>query len=107
MACCAPAWWQARISKSLRSAKFRDYFDYEEPIGRIPSHRALAVFRGRSLEILDAKLVQPQEPVLGRPSLAEGQIALHLGWSHQGRKSDDLLRQVRGLDMAREAEPVH
>ena len=74
-------------------AKFRDYFDYEEPIGRIPSHRALAVFRGRSLEILDAKLVQPQEPVPGQMSLAEGHIALHLGWSHQNRKSDDLLRK--------------
>ncbi|MCX8517218.1 MAG: RNA-binding transcriptional accessory protein, partial [Rhodoferax sp.] len=30
-------------------AKFRDYFDYDEPIGRVPSHRALAVFRGRQL----------------------------------------------------------
>ncbi len=38
-------------------AKFRDYFDYDEPIGRVPSHRALAVFRGRALDILDAKLV--------------------------------------------------
>ncbi|MBH1957466.1 MAG: RNA-binding transcriptional accessory protein, partial [Burkholderiales bacterium] len=37
------------------NAKFRDYFDYDEPIGRVPSHRALAVFRGRGLEILDAK----------------------------------------------------
>ncbi len=42
-------------------AKFRDYFDYDEPIGRVPSHRALAVFRGRSLDILDAKLVLPAE----------------------------------------------
>ena len=74
-------------------AKFRDYFDYDEPIGRVPSHRALAVFRGRALEILEAKLVQPQEPEPGKPSLAEGRIALHLGWSHQGRKSDDLLRK--------------
>ena len=41
-------------------AKFRDYFDYDEPIGRVPSHRALAVFRGRSLDILDAKLVLPE-----------------------------------------------
>jgi protein Tex len=40
-------------------AKFRDYFEYDEPIGRVPSHRALAVFRGRGLEILDAKLVLP------------------------------------------------
>ncbi|WP_404298851.1 Tex family protein [Alicycliphilus denitrificans] len=104
-------------------AKFRDYFDYDEPIGRVPSHRALAVFRGRALEILEARLVQPEltpspagggqgwgpaaaasasqppsppSPSGGRsdtPSLAEGRIALHLGWSHQGRKSDDLLRK--------------
>ncbi|AOF85685.1 S1 RNA binding domain protein [Hydrogenophaga sp. RAC07] len=83
-------------------AKFRDYFDYDEPIARVPSHRALAVFRGRSLELLDAKLVLP-EPVdtpasTGSartvvPSLAEGRIALHLGWSHKGRAADDLLRK--------------
>ncbi|GAD22133.1 Tex family protein [Acidovorax sp. MR-S7] len=74
-------------------AKFRDYFDYDEPIGRVPSHRALAVFRGRALEILEAKLVLPVEPEPGQPSLAEGKIALHLGWSHAGRKSDDLIRK--------------
>ena len=74
-------------------SKFRDYFDYDEPIGRVPSHRALAVFRGRGLEILEAKLVLPVEPEPGKPSLAEGKIALHLGWSHQGRKSDDLIRK--------------
>jgi uncharacterized protein len=74
-------------------AKFRDYFEYDEPIGRVPSHRALAVFRGRALEILDAKLVLPEMPEPGKPSLAEGKIALHLGWSHQARKADDLLRR--------------
>jgi protein Tex len=83
------------------NAKFRDYFDYDEPIGRVPSHRALAVFRGRSLEILDAKLVLPEPaisasaaPVKGPVvSLAEGKIALHLGWSHQARPADDLIRK--------------
>ncbi len=81
-------------------AKFRDYHDYDEPIGRVPSHRALAVFRGRQLEILDAKLVLPEAPTAAdapksaaTPSLAEGRIALHLGWSHQGRPADDLLRK--------------
>ena len=82
-------------------SKFRDYFDYNEPIGRVPSHRALAVFRGRSLEILDAKLVLPEpQPIAaasGKPapviSLAEGRIALHLGWSYKGRAADDLLRK--------------
>ena len=75
------------------NAKFRDYFHYEEPIHRVPSHRALAVFRGRSLDILEAKLVQAEEPEPGQPSLAEGRVALHLGWRHQGRPSDDLLRK--------------
>ncbi|MBC7380385.1 MAG: RNA-binding transcriptional accessory protein, partial [Burkholderiaceae bacterium] len=74
-------------------SKFRDYFDYDEPIGRVPSHRALAVFRGRTLEILDAKLVLPVEPEPGKPSIAEGKIALHLGWSHASRKADDLIRK--------------
>ncbi|QIM52012.1 Tex family protein [Hydrogenophaga crocea] len=74
-------------------AKFRDYFDYSEPIARVPSHRALAVFRGRTLELLDAKLTLPEEAVPGQPSLAEGRIALHLGWRHQGRRADDLLRK--------------
>jgi uncharacterized protein len=74
-------------------AKFRDYFDYGEPIGRVPSHRALAVFRGRQLEILDARLALPAEPEPGRPSIAEGKIALHLGWSNQGRSADELLRK--------------
>ena len=74
-------------------AKFRDYFDYDEPIGNVPSHRALAVFRGRGLEILDAKLVLPVEPEPGKPSVAEGRIAQHLGWSHAGRAADDLIRK--------------
>jgi uncharacterized protein len=74
-------------------AKFRDYFDYDEPIDRVPSHRALAVFRGRAQEILDAKLVLPVEPEPGKPSIAEGKIALHLGWSHAGRAADDLIRK--------------
>ena len=74
-------------------SKFRDYFDYDEPIGHVPSHRALAVFRGRALEMLDAKLILPVEPEPGKPSIAEGKIALHLGWSHAARLSDDLIRK--------------
>jgi protein Tex len=82
-------------------AKFRDYFDYDEPIGRVPSHRALAVFRGRALDILEAKLVlaEPESAgdakSAGKPtvSLAEARIALFLGWSHASRASDDLIRK--------------
>ncbi len=76
------------------AAKFRDYFEYDEPIARVPSHRALAVFRGRSQEWLDAKLVVDEELVAGQPTLAEGRIALHLGWRHQQRPADDLIRKT-------------
>jgi uncharacterized protein len=90
-------------------AKFRDYFDFDEPIGRVPSHRALAVFRGRALEILDAKLVlaEPEPTVAATPAVqsalksraaapvspAEARLALRLGWAHKGRAGDDLIRK--------------
>ena len=73
-------------------SKFRDYFDYDEPIARIPSHRALAVFRGRALDILEVKLLQPQAEI-AKITLAEGRIANQLGWSHQQRAADDLIRK--------------
>lgn len=89
-------------------AKFRDYFAYSEPIGRVPSHRALAVFRGRALEFLDAKLSLPEPEAhsasiaplsasaaaQAASALAEGRIALHLKWSHRARLSDDLIRKT-------------
>jgi len=75
-------------------AKYRDYFDYAEPIRTVPSHRALAVFRGRTQEVLDAKLVLDEEVVAGQPTLAEGRIARHLGWAHGKRAGDDLIRRT-------------
>ncbi|MDI9330061.1 MAG: Tex family protein [Alphaproteobacteria bacterium] len=77
-------------------AKFRDYFEYDEAMSQVPSHRALAVFRGRTQGFLDARLALPVEPEAGQPSLAEGRIAVYLGWSHQGRPADDLLRRCVG-----------
>ena len=76
------------------AARFRDYFDYAEPIATAPSHRALAVFRGRALEVLDASLVLAEEPVPGQPTPAEGRIAQHLGWRHAARPADELLRKT-------------
>jgi len=76
------------------NAKFRDYFAYDEPLRTVPSHRALAVFRGRTLEILGAKLALDEEPVPGQPGLGEGRIAVHLGWRHSQRPGDGLIRKV-------------
>ncbi len=105
-------WAEARLQSKLvdgkdgnhpDAAKFRDYFDYAEPIRTVPSHRALAVFRGRTLEWLDAKLVLDEELVPGQPtvpsgtpsvSVAEGRIAIHLGWSHAKRPADELIRKT-------------
>lgn len=75
------------------TAKFRDYFDYAEPIRTVPSHRALAVFRGRTLEILDGKLVPPAAAEGASVSPAEGRIAVHLAWHHSQRPADDLIRK--------------
>ena len=79
------------------AAKFRDYFDYAEPIRTVPSHRALAVFRGRALELLDVRLALDEEATAalpkGAPTLAEGRIAGHLGWRHAARPADELIRK--------------
>ena len=100
-------WQEAGLHSSLAKgkdenhadvAKFRDYFDYEETLCKVPSHRALAVFRGRALELLDVKLAVPQtEPPpdsKAKPeSLAIGRIAGYLHWRHQNRTGDDFLRK--------------
>jgi len=79
-------------------AKFRDYFDYSEPIARVPSHRALAVFRGRGLELLDVKVLIPTDSEDAKAptfsALAEGRIAAHLKWTNQDRGSDALIKKT-------------
>ncbi len=87
--------------------KFRDYFHYAEPIGKVPSHRALAVFRGWLAEALTVKLVQPEPlaPAVAQPSVTgvrpavpftpcESMVASQIQWSHQGRAADDWLKRV-------------
>jgi uncharacterized protein len=80
------------------AAKFRDYFDHAEPIAKVPSHRALAVFRGRAAEWLDVKLALDNADgaalAPAAVSLAEGRIAVHLGWRDRGRPGDALVRRA-------------
>ncbi len=99
-------WDSGQFASTLRAgvdpqgtdaARFRDYFDYQEPIARVPSHRALAVLRGRSLGVLDAQLRLPSpEPASGQPAAsasapAEARIARHVQWRHQDRAADGFL----------------
>ena len=86
--------------------KFRDYYEYDEPIRKVPSHRALAVFRGWLTEVLTVKLAQPEPiapamvaPVAGARAAVpftpcEGMVASQIQWSHQGRAADDWLKRV-------------
>ena len=81
--------------KETDGAKFRDYFDYSEAIRAIPSHRALALLRGRNegmLQIalvLDSELDPANKPVGHNP--CEARIAKRFEISDQGRPADKWL----------------
>lgn len=66
--------------KEDEGAKFRDYFDHHEPIANVPSHRALAMFRGRNEGVLQLSLnADPQFEQAPRESYCEQIIIDHLG----------------------------
>ena len=81
--------------KQETGAKFADYFDYAEPISAIPSHRALALFRGRREEVLNVSLrldSEEEKPKWDAPhNPCEGRIAARFGISNQGRPADKWL----------------
>lgn len=74
--------------------KFRDYYAYQEPIRTIPSHRALALFRGRTLGVLrlDLGLDAAQEVLVPHPCAAL--IAARFGIEARGRRADKWLADV-------------
>lgn len=87
--------------KETEGAKFRDWFDFHEPLNAMPSHRALALLRGRNegfLQvslILDSELEQEQS---GSPSTApnpcEQRIANRFGIKQQNRPADKWLNDT-------------
>ncbi len=83
--------------KEQEGAKFRDYFDYKEPYKNIPSHRALAIFRGRNESILFSNLdiEAPEGGWLGTfAHPCEAMVAKHWNVADQGRPADKWLCQV-------------
>ena len=78
-----------RTGKKTEGEKFKDYFDFSEPLHKLPSHRILAMFRGEKEEILDLQM-QPdaQAPVAGVPSPYELKIMQRFAISDQGRPGD-------------------
>jgi len=82
--------------KEEEGAKFADYFDYAEPLHKVPSHRALAFFRGRKEGVLNLNLALPQDEgkAASEPSIAEGMIAGHFDIRNQGRPADAWLKDT-------------
>ncbi|BET10320.1 Tex family protein [Pandoraea sputorum] len=80
--------------ESEEGEKFRDYYDYAEPLAAVPSHRALALFRGRNLGILMVKLGLGEELDAQVPHPCEGVIAGHFGIRQQNRAADKWLGDV-------------
>ena len=75
--------------------KFKDYFNHREPIHSMPSHRALAVLRGRNEGILALNLkYQPDDKPVGEQSIYEQLIAEQFGIADNGRPADRWLRDT-------------
>lgn len=80
--------------KQQDGAKFSDYFDFSEALHKIPSHRALALFRGRGEAVLRIKMIVPgQDDMPGDAGfgVCEGRIAARFGIAPQGRAADGWL----------------
>jgi uncharacterized protein len=81
---------EVRPGKAAEGVKYRDYFDWSEPIANAPSHRVLAIRRGETEEILSCSIRPPEEeavPVLdglfvarGGPSTEQVRLAVRDGY---------------------------
>ncbi|MDN7921475.1 Tex family protein, partial [Burkholderia gladioli] len=74
--------------------KFRDYYTYSETLKTVPSHRALALFRGRNAGVLTVKLGLGEELDAQVPHPGEAMIARHFGIANQSRPADKWLSDV-------------
>ncbi|MDE1172238.1 MAG: Tex family protein [Parvibaculaceae bacterium] len=97
-------WTQGLIVSSVREGKevegnkFADYFDFSEPLTKLPSHRILALFRGEKEEALSLRILSEPEPAepTKLPGACERRIAHHYGIADRGRPADRwLLETVR------------
>lgn len=93
-------WESAHLKASVISGqeqsgvKFKDYFDYEEQLKQVPSHRALALFRGRNEGVLRLKLfVAKQDDIenITDMGICDAMVARHFEFKQQGRAADSWL----------------
>ncbi|MGN6780140.1 MAG: Tex-like N-terminal domain-containing protein, partial [Marmoricola sp.] len=84
---------RVRTGKEEDGAKFADYFEFDEPLHKLPSHRILAMFRGEKEDVLSLE-VSPTDPAAeGEPGPTEYEraIARRLGLENRGRAADQWL----------------
>jgi uncharacterized protein len=79
--------------KEAEAARYADYFAHDEPFAKVPSHRALAMFRGRNEGFLGLEIDLPA-PAEGAAHPCEGLVAAHAGIADRGRPADAWLLEV-------------
>jgi uncharacterized protein len=84
-----------RDGKKAEGEKFKDYFEFSEPLTKLPSHRILAMFRGEKEEILDLQM-QPEPPSTTPAAVSsyELKIMQRFGISDRGRPGDRWLAET-------------
>ena len=87
---------QAKVApgKEQEGIKFRDYFEHQEALKNMPSHRALALFRGRNEGMLHISMVLPEELESAQPHPCEAMVADSIGWKNEGRAADAWLAET-------------
>ena len=80
--------------KEQEGAKFSDYFEHDEPLKSVPSHRALAILRGRNEGALSFSIVTGDPSDKLTPSPCEAMIADHFNLKNEGRPADRWLHEV-------------
>lgn len=90
--------------KEKEAARFSDYFDFTEPLTKMPSHRALAVLRGQKEGMLRLKLSVPLAAEHEHPALSE--IRREFGIGKKGRLADDWLVETAKAAWKNRLEPA-
>ncbi len=88
--------WTSTVvaGKEEDGIKFSDYFNSREPVRTIPSHRILALLRGRNEGFLRLSIELPEGPDAGPVSIPEQRIAARAGIEQRGRAADAWLAET-------------
>jgi uncharacterized protein len=84
-----------RTGKKTEGEKFKDYFDFSEPLNKLPSHRILAMFRGEKEEILELQMLpEPSSATPAAVSSYELKIMQRFAIAERGRPGDRWLTET-------------